>query len=169
MTLDEADAVAGERMGLQIGADARAGQQALLVEDLEELQEPGRPDPGAVEIAHRRLVRALLLAARERQEALLGHRGATGDDRTADLWCTGGSGRRAEKCREQRLDRRVLLGIRQTDEMAAGDVPGLVRDDAGELLGRRGAHQKPGEQEQILPAGDEGVQAVVTDEVDAHA
>ena len=50
--------------------------------------------------------------------------------------------------------------------MSAGDVAGLVRDDADHLVGRLGLMQGAGVDEDVAAVDHEGVEAVVPD--DAH-
>ena len=58
-----------------------------------------------------------------------------------------------------------LVGARQ---MAAGDMAGLVGDDADELIGRLAAQDRAAVHEQVLAAGDEGVEGRVVDDVDMN-
>ena len=51
--------------------------------------------------------------------------------------------------------------------MAAGDVPGLVRDHADQLVRRFRSQNQPGVHEDRLATGDEGVELIVLDQVDA--
>ena len=52
--------------------------------------------------------------------------------------------------------------------VAAGDMAGLVRDDADDLVGRLGLQQRAGVDEHAA-AGDEGVEARIVDQNDVDA
>ena len=70
----------------------------------------------------------------------------------------------------EHADHREDLGVRdllaQPGEMAAGDVAGLVRDDADDLVRRLGIHEGADIDEDLLAVGDEGVEGAVVDEDD---
>ena len=63
---------------------------------------------------------------------------------------------------------RVLELLLRARQVAARDVAGLVRDDADQLVGRLGLGQQSGVDEDLHAAGDEGVDALVVDDVDLH-
>ena len=72
----------------------------------------------------------------------------------------------AEDLRQQRA--RLVLGDAraQRGHVAAGDVAGLVRDDADHLVGRLRLHQRAGVHEHVAAVEHEGVEALVLH--DAH-
>ena len=81
---------------------------------------------------------------------------------------TGGSGDDADRHGDECLQRGVVhLGI-EARQMTAGDMAGFVRHDADDLVGPVGAHQRAGVHEQILAAGDEGVERRIVDDIDMH-
>lgn len=53
--------------------------------------------------------------------------------------------------------------------MTAGDMSGLMGEDADHLIGRLGARQAPGMHEDVVPVDDKGVEAQIVDEVNADA
>ncbi len=67
---------------------------------------------------------------------------------------------------DDRLDGAVLELLLRAREMAAGDVAGFVRDHADHLVGRLGLGQQAGMDEDLHAVGDEGVDALVVDDVD---
>ena len=69
---------------------------------------------------------------------------------------------------DDRLDGAVFQLFLLAGEMAAGDVTGLVRDDADHFVGRLGFGQQAGVDEDLHAVGDEGVDPLVVDDVDLH-
>jgi hypothetical protein len=69
---------------------------------------------------------------------------------------------------DDRLDGAVLQLFLLAREVAAGDVAGFVGDDADHLVGGLGLGQQAGVDEDLHPVGDEGVDALVVDDVDLH-
>ena len=63
---------------------------------------------------------------------------------------------------------RVVHGLLQADKMPAGDMAGFVGDDADQLAGPLGANQKTGIDEQVHPAGHEGVDLVALQQKDMN-
>ena len=59
--------------------------------------------------------------------------------------------------------------LAQLGQMSAGDVAGLVRDDADHLIGRVGLLQGAGVDEDVAAVEHEGVVAVVPDDAHGHA
>ena len=123
--------------------------------------------PGPIQIGQARLVGRLLLAAGKAHEPALRIGLAAGDDRRPDPRVAGRhAGRHAQEGREDHLGRGALRGQGNPAQMAARDVPDLVRDHAGQLARVLRAHQEAGVEEQVHAAGDEGVQLIVLDDVD---
>src|SRR5208282_6027239 len=56
----------------------------------------------------------------------------------------------------------------KTRQMAAGDMPRLVREHADQLVRCLGAHYQAGVHEFVLSAGDEGIDLLVLDGIDVH-
>jgi hypothetical protein len=126
--------------------------------------------PDAVEQEDRRLIRGLLLRAGISEEVALGDA-----DRRASLAVGAalgaghggaGHGGGGQQHLQDAFDRRILELLVQPGQMTAGDMAGFVRDDAAHLSGAGRLHQQPGEQEQPLSAGDEGVERGIVDDVD---
>jgi hypothetical protein len=69
--------------------------------------------------------------------------------------------------RHDRLDAGVLHRFERAQHMAAGDMPGLVRDDADQHVRGLGPLDQAGVDEHRLPAGDKGIELLVVDEIDA--
>ena len=134
------------------------------------------PDwPVAFEIGDRRAVGGHLLGALVAEDAALRHLAAAGRNAHAGAGKAaavgGGAGDHGADA-EQRGDDGHRLGalelVAQPLLVAAGDVAGLVRDDADDLVGRFGLHQRAGVDEQAAP-GDEGVEARIVDQNDLDA
>ena len=51
-------------------------------------------------------------------------------------------------------------------DVAAGDVPGLMRQDADQLIWRVGMQQQARVDEDVLPAGDKRINAAVRHQID---
>jgi hypothetical protein len=164
--LNGIDAVAGQRVGLQIGILVGAEQVFLAFELLEELQHAAGRLVRFVEEAHARLVGGRFLGPAVLQEV-------SGRDSLADRGCThadariagGDAGAEAQQQCRDRFDGRVMQLVLDADQMAVGDVAGLVGDHADHLVRRIGAHQQPGVDEHVHAGGDEGVDLVVLDQM----
>ena len=150
------------------GAPAAADAQVLVLQDLEERDQTLGRAAGIGEIGHGGLVRGLLLGPGEGQDAALRHGGTTGDDGGPHLRRTGDGGGRPQHGTQETLHRGPLAGGDGAAQMAARYVAGLVRDHARQLVRVLGPGQQPGVEEQVLAAGDEGVEGVVAqnDDVD---
>ena len=76
--------------------------------------------------------------------------------------------RRGQAQNLQRHGRRFhLRNLRaQSRQVTAGDMAGLVRDDADHLVRRVRYHERSGMHEHVVAIDDEGVEVLVVDEVD---
>ena len=72
----------------------------------------------------------------------------------------------AEQLDQQALGLVARDALAQLRQMSAGDVAGLVGDDADHLVGRVGLLQRAGMNEDVAAVEHEGVEALVPD--DAH-
>ena len=106
----------------------------------------------AIQIADRRLIRRLLLAAAKPHQTALGMALPTRDDRRAEAWRPGDRGCGTEHGRKDHLRRGTALRAADPAQMAARNVPGFVRDHAGQLARMLGAHQQPRVEEFMPPA-----------------
>ncbi len=173
--LEVGDAVARHRMADLIGVHAGARERQRVLEPLESNQHALGRLPRRLEIGDRRSVGGRFLGALIAKQAAAGEFAAAGGDAGARL------GQAARACggsrcdcadAEQRCDDRHGLGAReliaQTVLVAAGDVAGLMGDDADDLVGGVGLQQRAGVDEHAA-AGDEGVEAWIVDEDDVDA
>ena len=171
--LEGGDAVGRQRMRRQVGI-APADQHALFaLQVAQELERSLGRLPGALQEGDRCLVGRALLSLRILQEREKGSRdrrlaragraglaasaaadGAARHDRTADQGFEDLHG--AEPAH-------LLL---HACKMAARDVAGLVRHYADQLIGRLGAHDQAGVDEDALAARHEGIERVVLDDHD---
>ena len=60
------------------------------------------------------------------------------------------------------------ISLPHARQMPAGDMAGLMGENADHLIRRLGLGQKPGMDEDALAAGDEGVDARIVDQIDVH-
>ena len=161
----------GQRMVAQIGILLLPVEELLLLQDLEELQEAARRLVGAVEEASCAAWSAEASCAIEKaMKAALAdalRRRACRPPPASALW-PATRRRGARHHGDDARDRGVVHRLRRAREMAAGDVAGLVRHDADELVGRLAAQEGAGVEEQVLAAGDEGIERRIVDDVDMH-
>ena len=74
----------------------------------------------------------------------------------------------AQHHRDDALDAGVAHRLLGAGQMAAGDMAGLVRQHAEQLVRGFGAHDQAGIDEFVLPAGDEGIELLVLDQIDVQ-
>ena len=134
MIAHESDAPPDQGMSPEIRILPADHQHFLIFEHFEKLQQPPCRLAGAVQGGDRILIGGLFLAAAVFEERLLRYCGAAGDNRQGGVGRAGGEGRGAEN--EGHDGRRV--GVTQhlvgSCEMAAGNVAGLMSDDADKLV-----------------------------------
>ena len=171
-----AHAFGRQRVGLQVGIDAARGDQHLVGEALERFEEPGGRLPRGVEELDGGAVGSRFLGALVGEDVALGDLAAAGDRHRAEIAEALDAGRRAGD-RGAHADEGgdhgsgAGMGDRLADagEIAMGEVAGLVRDDADQLVGRLGIDDRAGGHEHIGRGRDEGVEVVVRDKKDLHA
>ena len=166
LLLQEGNAVTGQWVGAQILAAVGADPEVLGLEDMEEIEQPLWRHLQRAQIGDGGLVGGLLLRTAELQEAALAHGGAAGHDGRAELRRARHRGGSTQQHARDRADAGIVLRLQAAAEMATGDVPGLVSDHPGQLVRAARAHDETRVDEQVLPAGDEGVQLLVIEDVD---
>jgi hypothetical protein len=123
-------------------------------------------------IAHGCLVCRRFLGAGIGQNVALGQAGAAHHQALAGSGSPTAAGNRRQPCggAEQRGDDGEVARLVELDaepgEMAPGNVSGLVRQHADDLVGRLGAGEQPRIDEDALAAGNEGVDAGTVDQMD---
>src|SRR6266849_6647077 len=167
MLLNVFDALAGQRVGAQIRILTRRRKQILILENAEELEQALRRLSGGVEEAEPGLVGLRLLLDRILQVRALHDGRAAGDHAARALTAGRRRGGAGEHHGDDSLDRCIAQRLLGTRQMAAGDMAGLVGGDADDLIWTLAADQQPGMEEEVLSAGDEGVQSRIIHEVDA--
>ena len=171
--LEGGDAIGRQRMRRQVGV-ASADQHALVpLQVAQELQRSLGRLPGALQEGDRRLVsRALLsLAVVEEGEDGAWHRrlAGAGRSRPAAAAAAHGAARQGAGAQDHLQDlhgAEVVQLFLHAREMAAGDVAGLVRQHADQLVRRLGAHDQAGVDKDALAARHEGIERVVLDDHD---
>ncbi len=166
--LEKADAVAGQRVGLEkFVIPGRQGPCAGFQHPQEAQHSPGgklRP----LEIGDRRLIGRLFLLSGEAQQLVACEALSSRGHRGAQLRRSGDRRGSPQERSQDRLDSRPLAGAGDPREMSAGDVPRLVGDHAGELQRIFGATDESGIEKEVLTAGDEGVEGRVGEQVEMH-
>ena len=154
---DEGDAVLRQRMGLQVGILQLGQQQLLVLEAVEQVEQPLRRPVVGIENHHRALVGRLLHAAGEAKQVAHRHLLAADADADARAVTRADRGGGADQHGGDRLDHRVAHRLGQLSEMAAADMAGLVRQHADDLERRPGLGQQAAVDEQPVAGADEGV------------
>ena len=162
------DAFIGERMGLQIRILALRAEEFFLLQDLEELEQPARRLMRAVEEAKAGLVGGCFLGNGKLREGALsdahpGHQAA----RTG-VAMTGDSCGAAQHHADDAFDHRILHRLGRAGKMTAGDMAGFMGHDPDDLVRAGRTQDRACVHEQILSAGDEGIERRVVDDVDAN-
>ena len=152
-------------MGAQIGVLARSGKKLLSLQDLEKTQKTAGRHAGPVEKGQGGLVGRGLLAHRILHIGPLRHalgpeerRAASADYRR----------RGAQHHRDDALDAGIAHRLLGAGQMAAGDMAGLVRQNAEQLVRGVDAHDQAGVDEFVLPGGDKGIELLVLDQIDVE-
>src|SRR5436305_919993 len=150
-----------------MGADPRvlavARQDFSGLQNFEKLHQAARGLAGAVEKIERGMIGGGLLRDREPHERALADRLRAEERRTVT---PGDRGRRADYHRDDLLDTGVVHRLLAAYDVTAGNVAGLVRDDADQLVRRFRPQDEPGIDKDRLAAGDKRVQLIVLDQVD---
>src|SRR5258708_13224515 len=157
MFLNVFDALPGQGMGAQIGIPPRFGEQILVLENAEELEQTLRRLAGGVEKAETGLVGLGFLFNRILQDRALTAPGAAGEHTGGALAAGRGSSCSAQHHGDDALDRCVVQCLLGAGEMPAGDVPGLVSGNADDLAWTLATNQQPGMEEEDLPPATKGV------------
>ncbi len=163
------DALARHRMAQHIGIDPLADEDLIVLEALERLHHAARRLLGGGEVAHRGAVGGLLLAALIGQQRAPDHLLRPGDEAggiAADIVAAGG--RRDAADRKQHGGDgdglRALHLLAHARQMAAGDMAGLVRQHADDLVRCFRLQQRAGVHEDALAVHDEGVERGIGDQ-----
>ena len=122
----------------------------------------------SVEVGDRRLVGCRFLGAAVAQQRAPSELGSTADDGRANLRLAGHGRGGTQNDREDRLRAGAAQGVPRPRQVTAGNVTGLVSEDADDLVGSVARHQETGEDEDVLPPGDECVEPAVVDDVNAN-
>ena len=165
-------------MRLRIGIGVARDEHDLFGEALERLVHALRRLAGLVQIAHRRAVGAFFLLALIGEHVAAddflrrAERGRAGVAEAVVRVAAGGGagddGANAEDRREDHLGLRPRELLAQLGQMAAGDMPGLMREHADDLVRRLRFHQRAGIDEDAAAVDDEGVEGRLVDDDDLH-
>jgi len=163
---DGPDTIGGQWVGPDVGVLVGRTEQFLTFQNLKKLKRTAGRLFGRVEQLERRLVGRGFLTAAVAEEIPHRHRLAAGSDRRADVTaaCRNRRGT-AENEAEDGGSRALGDRIMHAGQMAAGDVTGFVGEHADDLRGVSTLHDETGVDEKILPAGDEGVEGIVLDDI----
>ncbi len=169
VVLHEPDAVRGQRVRSQIGIAVRAVEDLFPLQGLHELEQAARRLMAGFEELDARLVGRLLHAARIAENAALADLRAAEDCR-ADAFRPPGRSRggAAEHRGDDRLGGRRPHPLPDARQVSAGDVAGFVGEHADHLTRVLRLLQQPGVDEDLHPAGDEGIQPFVPHQVYLH-
>ncbi len=155
-------------MAAHIGRLAARQQHFLAAQLFQDFHHAAAGLADLIEVFHAGLIgRLFLVAVILQQHAARHFRPAHHDAHTGLALAGRGDGDGAQHHRQDLRDACTAQLVLQARQMAAGDMAGFVRDHPHDLVGVVGAHQQPGIQEQVLPAGDEGVDIVAIDDEDA--
>ncbi len=172
--LERRDALRRQRMGREVRIAPVELHALFLLQHAQEFDRAFGRLAGALQKGDARLVRRVLLGLRvlqERQQRTgsIGGAGARCRTASAGAAARGGGSRHGAAGQDhlEDLQRReaaqLLLHARQ---MAAGDVAAFMRQHADQLVGRLGAHDQAGVDEDALAARHEGVERIVLDDHD---
>ena len=160
-------------MTLQIGVHRRGLEHGVVIEALEQLQQPLWRLLRCFEVADGCPVGGLLLAALIREHGALGHLlAAHGHAHAAGARLADAGAAAADRCRaaqdhcRSRQDLGVLQLLAQPHEMPSGDMAALVREDADDLVRGLGVDQRSGVHEDVLAVRHEGIERPLADQHD---
>ena len=164
------DAFRRHRVALRIGVGEGGGEQLLVGEPLEGAQHAGAGLLGLVEIADGGAVGGRLLLALVGEDAAPPDLRPGADGGRPGRSAAAGDGRGSAADHGDRgEDLRLTHRLAKADEVAAGEVAGLVGDDADEFARRLALHDDAGVDEDVAAVGDEGVEGAVVDDLDLDA
>ena len=169
LVLDQRHALAPHRVAQRIGVDVAGGEKRVLAAEMvEHVEHRLRVAARRREIAQARLVRARLVAAAVGERAPVRHLRGSGGDGEARLRRAARRGRKHPEHPDGGDPPPALQRLAAPGLVPAGEWPSSWAITAAQLVDGSGLGHHPGVDEDVLPAGDEGVRLPVVDDVDPH-
>ena len=165
-SIERGDAIGRHRMRLQIRIDKARVEQGVAAQPFEQVEHAAAGLPGGVEKLCAGMVGLVFLSADIGQKRTLDRR-LRPQDRGRCIATAGARGGHRRADAEQQRDhggglrRRQLLA--QLEQMAAGQMPGLMREHANDLVRRLGIEQCAGIDEDVPAIHDEGIEGAVVE------